>query len=81
MRRNYLDIYVDILKVAMTGAKKTHIVYQVNLNFKIVRKYLDRLIDNGMLSPAGNSRLYTTTDRGVAFLDIYNEFVAPIRMR
>ena len=80
MRRNYLEIYVDILQAAMTGAKKSHIVYQANLNFKIIRKYLDRLIDSGMLSPAGDSRRYTTTDRGVAFLDIYNELVAPFRM-
>ena len=79
MRRNYLDIYVDILKAAMTGAKKSHIVFKANLNFKIVRRYLDRLIDNGMLSPADDSRLYTTTDRGVALLDIYNELVAPIK--
>ena len=80
MRRNYLDIYVDILQAAMTGARKSHIVYQANLNFKIVRKYLDRLLDNGMLSLAGDSRLYTTTDRGVAFLDVYDVLVAPIRM-
>jgi len=47
LRRNDLDICADILKVAKTGAKKTQIVYQANLNFKIVKKYLQRLIATG----------------------------------
>ena len=37
MRRNDLDICADILKVSKAGAKKTHIVYRANLNFKIVK--------------------------------------------
>ncbi len=49
MRRNDLDICADILTVARAGAKKTHIVYRANLNFKLVRKYLRRLIENGLL--------------------------------
>ncbi|EMR73165.1 hypothetical protein MCGE09_00002, partial [Thaumarchaeota archaeon SCGC AB-539-E09] len=44
------------LKVAQTGAKKTQIVYQANLNFKIVKKYLNRLIDKGLLDPANERR-------------------------
>jgi len=79
MKRNYLDIYVDILQVAMSGAKKTHIVYRANLNFKVVRMYIDRLIDTGMLSPAEDSGDYRTTRRGIEFLDQYNELVAPIK--
>jgi predicted transcriptional regulator len=39
MRRNDLEICADILRVARRGAKKTQIVYEANLNFKIVKKY------------------------------------------
>lgn len=75
-RRNDLDICADILRTARTGAKKTQIVYQANLNFKIVEKYLKRLIDNGLLKVEG--RNFTTTRKGVRFLDQYRTLVAPI---
>lgn len=79
MRRNDLDICADILQVAKTGAKKTQIVYQANLNFKIVKKYLSRLIDTGMLMTADESSLYTTTNRGIEFLEQYTELVVPMK--
>ena len=79
MRRNDLDICADILRIAQTGAKKTRIVYQANLNFKIVKKYIVRLIDNGLLDPAGDTRLYTTTNRGWDFLTQYEKLVIPFK--
>jgi predicted transcriptional regulator len=44
-RKSRVDIAVDILRVAMNGAKKTHIVYEVNLNFNIAQKYLEMLYE------------------------------------
>lgn len=79
MRRNDLDICADILKVAQTGAKKTQIVYQANLNFKIVKKYLSRRIEKGFLDPANDRRYYTTTSRGVDFIDRYGALVTPLK--
>jgi predicted transcriptional regulator len=79
MKRNDLDICVEILQVARKGAKKTHIVYRANLNFKIVRKYINRLIKNGMLSLAGDSSWYVTTGQGIKFLAMYNELIMPMR--
>ncbi|MCK5626233.1 hypothetical protein KAI11_05190, partial [Candidatus Bathyarchaeota archaeon] len=38
-RRSDLEISADILKVALHGAKKSHIVYRANLNFEVVKKY------------------------------------------
>jgi len=32
------------MKICMNGASKTKIVYQANLNFKMVNPYLDLLI-------------------------------------
>ena len=80
MRRNDLDICADILQVAKAGAKKTQIVYQANLNFKIVKKYLTRLIETGMLDTVEDKRLYTTTNRGMDFLEQYNELIVPIKL-
>lgn len=79
MRRNDLDICADILKIAQTGAKKTQIVYQANLNFKIVKKYLDRLIDNGLLHIPENKKYYLTSSRGTDFLEQYKELILPLK--
>jgi len=79
MRRNDLDICADILKVAQTGAKKTQIVYQANLNFKIVKKYLERLISNGLLDAQQESRFYLTTARGYDFLEQYKDLILPLK--
>ncbi|MBW1822462.1 MAG: transcriptional regulator [Deltaproteobacteria bacterium] len=80
MRRNDLDICADILQVARTGAKKTQIVYQANLNFKIVKGYLQRLIANGMLDPNQEKRLFVTTSVGVEFIEQYRALVSPLKV-
>ena len=79
MRRNDLDICADILKVARSGAKKTQVVYQANLNFKIVKKYLNRLMDNEFIE-IHDGRFYTT-DKGLKFLNQYRELVARARAK
>lgn len=78
MRRNDLDICADILKVSKAGAKKTHIVYRANLNFKIVKKYLSRLIDNGFLMDGSDHGIFVTTDRGSDFLEQYARLTIPM---
>ena len=77
MRRNDLDICAEILNVAKSGARKTHIVYQANLNFKIVKRYLERLTNGGMLN-SEESRFYTT-EKGVDFLDNYRALISPMK--
>jgi predicted transcriptional regulator len=78
MRRNDLDICADILKVSKAGAKKTHIVYKANLNFRIVKKYLSRLIDNGLLNDGSDSGIYVTTGKGSEFLEQYARLTIPL---
>ena len=76
-RRNNLDICADILSVAQAGARKTQIVYQANLNFKIVKRYIERLTNGGMLD-SEESRFYTT-EKGIDFLDNYRALTSPIK--
>jgi len=78
MRRNDLDICADILKVSKAGAKKTHIVYRANLNFKIVKKYLSRLIDNGFLMDGSDNGIFVTTEKGSDFLEQYARLTIPL---
>ncbi len=74
MRRNSNDIEADILRVTADGAKKTYIVYRANLNFKVIRKYLPRMIKSGFIAYDGSGRggLYFTTPRGFEFLRRYD---------
>ena len=76
MRRNNLDICADILQVSQSGAKKTQIVYKANLNFMIVKKYLGNLIEKGFMEK--NDNHYFTTNKGVNFLESYEEFSSSI---
>jgi predicted transcriptional regulator len=69
-RRNNLDIMAEILEVARCGAKKTWIVYKANLNFRIVKDYLDDLIESGFLETDGT--LYHTTEAGLQWLREYS---------
>jgi len=72
-KRSNLEVSADILKVAIGGAKKSHIVYQANLNFAIIKEYLENLARSGLLTaPMDDSKLYTTTDKGIAFVNYVN---------
>ncbi len=76
MRRNDLDICADLLKVAKNGALKTQLVYKANLNFNIVKKYIKRLSDNGLIK-SENGHFFTTA-KGSRFLAKYHELVEPL---
>jgi len=70
LRRDKIDIIADILKVTLHGAKKTHIVYKANLNFTIIKKYIIRLEEHGLLMKIDGGH-YMTTQKGSQFLEQY----------
>ncbi len=70
-RRNDMDICRDILKVTQEGARKTRIVYQANLNFNIVKRYLERLTRGGLIEYREDVRMYFTTEPGNWFVVQY----------
>ena len=71
-KRSDIEILADVLKVARRGAKKSHIVYRANLNFEVVKRYLKRLHEAGLIAfPSEEDCLYKTTTRGREYLDQY----------
>ncbi len=70
-RRSRTDIAKDILKVTMNGAKKTHVIYEANLNFNIAAKYLETLKDKELVTHENG--LFITTDKGKAFYAMAKE--------
>ncbi len=64
-RRSRTDIAEEILKVAMQGANKTHIVNEANVNFNIASKYLEMLNKKELIRCENGS--FITTDKGKLF--------------
>jgi predicted transcriptional regulator len=70
-KRSHMQISIDILRIALEGAKKSHIVYKANLNFKIVNGFLDSLLNSGLLNGPSHDRIYQTTQKGSEFIEYY----------
>ena len=66
MKRDKLEIARSILLICKNGAKKTEIVYKVNLNFKNAEAYLKWLIDREMILKEG--KFFKITSRGSELL-------------
>ena len=79
MKRNNYDIFADILRVSKDGAKKTHLVYQANLNFNIVKRYMGEPLENELLEQNGD-RFYQT-EKGARFIKQYEELLSPLSER
>jgi predicted transcriptional regulator len=76
-RRNKLEILGGILNICKKeGSSKTKIVYQVNLNFKNARQYLEWLTSHGYL--VKEERLYKTTSSGYELLQNINDINSTI---
>ena len=74
MKRSRDMIISQILDICTTGASKTRIVYQGNLNFRTINPYLDLLIRNGLIDVKKEKTLiYVTTLRGLALLDNFKQ--------
>jgi predicted transcriptional regulator len=52
----------------MNGAKKSHIVYEVNINFNIAQKYLEMLNEKELIR--NESGLFITTKKGKVFQEM-----------
>ena len=72
-KRESEDIYRDILQLTRNGAIKTRIVYGANLNFKIVKGYLSKLLSLGLLEESRKG--YWTTEKGLDFINRYEELI------
>lgn len=77
-RRTSVDVSVDILEAALEGANKTRIVYRSNLNFAIVKNYLENLTRNGLLII--NDGTYKTTKKGAKFIKDYQNLIKPFNL-
>jgi len=72
--RGRLDIIADILHVVSGSAKKTQIMYQANLSYRVLQKYLAEIVEASLINFEDKRRCYILTVKGREFLDAYQEY-------
>lgn len=77
--RHSLDIVRDILSVASAKVRKTRIMYQANLSYSQVEKYLQNLLEQGLLKHHEDS-CYLITTKGLEFLELYDSYAERCRL-
>jgi predicted transcriptional regulator len=72
--RNRLDIIADILQVVSQNAKKTQIMYQANLSYKVLQRYLREVTMASLIEFETTEQCYVLTSKGQDFLEAYKDY-------
>jgi predicted transcriptional regulator len=72
--RGRLDIIADILQVVSGDAKKTQIMYQANLSYRVLQRYLAEIAGASLINFVDEKRCYVLTAKGREFLDAYEKY-------
>ena len=76
--RNRLEIVRDMLSAASVETKKTRIMYQANLSYRLMEKYLNSLLESGLVERNDDSS-YLITWKGKNFLQMYDDYLGRCR--
>ena len=76
--RNRLEIVRDMLSAASVETKKTRIMYQANLSYRLMEKYLNSLLESGLMERNDDSS-YLITWKGKNFLQMYDDYLERCR--
>ena len=77
-RRDRHDIAVEILRTAIEGKIKTHIMYKAKLSYAQLNEYMQLLLNKGLLENVTirqkkmDKKVYKTTRKGLEFLEIFD---------
>jgi predicted transcriptional regulator len=75
-RRGEMEILNEMLHIALTEEKKTHLMYKTNLSYTVCCTYLNFLLEKGLLaSKQGNptGKIYYVTEKGKRFIDEFKD--------
>lgn len=70
-RRTKEEIIAQILESSKAGVPKSRIMYQSFLNYSQLEKYLEYVLNLGLIQNDG--KLYTITEKGIEYLESFNE--------
>lgn len=71
VRRDRLQIKIDVLKVCRNGQLVTWIYYKANLNYELANEIITELIEKGLLKK--EDRTYYTTEKGKKAIALYEQ--------
>lgn len=77
-RRSDVEIIAEMLRIGLNGAQKTKIMYDANMSYSQLRKYLHFLISQGYLDGVRADNLsvtYQATKRGLNLLKSIDGFI------
>lgn len=72
--RDRLDIIAAILNVTSRDAKKTQIMYQANLSYRVLQRYLYEIVEASLVKFEKYKQCYQLTQKGQEYLDAYKEY-------
>lgn len=72
--RDRFAIIADILEAVSKNAKKTQIMYQANLSYRVLQKYLADITNASLIYYTPEQQCYKLTDRGQEFIEIYKQY-------
>jgi predicted transcriptional regulator len=77
--RDRFDIIADILAVASQDVKKTRIMYQANLSYKVLQRFLIEIVDASLVTFEDHDQQYKLTVKGLEYLDAYKVYARCFR--
>jgi len=63
-----------VLSIASGKARKTQIMYQANLSYKLLCRYLDEVVEAGLVT-SESEEYYVLTPKGKEFLNRHGEYL------
>ncbi|MFL6394073.1 MAG: winged helix-turn-helix domain-containing protein [Nitrososphaeraceae archaeon] len=82
--RSKVEIIADMLETIMADSSmsSSKIMYKAFLSYKQLKEYVPLLLQNELIKHGEKDRTFTITDKGVYYLEMYNnlpEFVGIAR--
>jgi len=78
-RRDRHDIAVEVLRTAIDGKIKTHIMYKAKLSYAQLNEYIQLLLNKGLLENVTirekrmDRKVYKTTRKGLEFIENFEK--------
>jgi len=69
----------SVLGAAVAGSKKTKMMYSAGLNTRVTERYLDQLLQSGLLSCNDLAKTYFLTQKGSEFLRLFSEYEVALK--
>jgi len=75
-KRNHLQVLAEILDRCREPQEETQVTCEINISIRLFSFCVDQLVKENMLEPRPKKKMYSTTVKGLRYLQILKEFNA-----